>query len=222
MKDSTSSQPRTAARKGRIAKKLQRSRTALTRDFVVAAALEEIDRHGLNGFSLRNVAKQLGVYPTAISWHVTNRNVLGHTYQAHPVACAAGLEVQRIIGEENLLANVCAMGTLLELRLRERFEKHEHIGDIRGGGLFFALEFLEDRGKKTPFDPALQVHARIKEHALRAGLAIYPTGGTIDGTKGDHLIVASPYICQPQHIETIVERLALAVAGTLRELRCAI
>jgi adenosylmethionine-8-amino-7-oxononanoate aminotransferase len=144
--------------------------------------------------------------------------VHGHTYQAHPVACAAGLEVQRIIGEENLLSNVRAMGALLELRLRQQFENHEHIGDIRGRGLFFALEFLEDRGNKTPFDPALQVHARIKEHALRAGLAIYPTGGTIDGIKGDHLIVAPPYISQPHHIEIIVERLARAVDGALREL----
>jgi TetR/AcrR family transcriptional regulator, tetracycline repressor protein len=55
---------------------MNRSPAALSRDVVVAAALEEIDRHGLNGFSLRNVAKKLGVYPTAIAWHVTSRNVL--------------------------------------------------------------------------------------------------------------------------------------------------
>jgi adenosylmethionine-8-amino-7-oxononanoate aminotransferase len=145
--------------------------------------------------------------------------VHGHTYQAHPVACAAALEVQRIIQEENLLDNVKAMGALLERRLRERFSDHEHVGDVRGRGLFFALEFLEDRGGNRPFDPARQFQARVKDHALNLGLAIYPTAGTIDGIRGDHLIVAPPYISQPQHIEMIVDRLARAVEAAVLEVR---
>lgn len=143
--------------------------------------------------------------------------VHGHTYQAHPVACAAALEVQRIIREKNLLANVRAQGERLERRLRERFASHEHVGDIRGRGLFFALEFLEDRDRKRPFDPALQVHERVREAALRLGLAIYPSGGTIDGRRGDHALVAPPYIAEARHIETIVERLGAAVDDTFRK-----
>jgi adenosylmethionine-8-amino-7-oxononanoate aminotransferase len=145
--------------------------------------------------------------------------VHGHTYQAHPVACAAALEVQRLIRDENLLGNVRAMGELLESRLRERLGAHEHIGDIRGRGLFFAVEFLEDRDSKRPFDPALQFQGRIRDHALAAGLAVYPSAGTIDGIRGDHLIVAPPFISQPHHIEVIVERLEQAVHSALSELR---
>ena len=145
--------------------------------------------------------------------------VHGQTYEAHPVACAAGLEVQRIIQEEGLLSNVRAMGALLERRLRERLERHEHVGDIRGRGLFFAVEFLEDRDSKRPFDPNRQLHERVRAHALKAGISIYPGGGTIDGKRGDHVIVAPPYISRPHHIEMIAERLEVAINQALASLR---
>lgn len=142
----------------------------------------------------------------------------GHTYQAHPVACAAALEVQRIIREEDLLANVRKQGLLLEKLLRERFSAHPHVGDIRGRGLFFALEFLQDRAEKRPFDPGLRVHERIKDHALDAGVSIYPTGGTIDGYQGDHALIAPPYTSRKRDIELIVDRVEAAVAATCREI----
>jgi adenosylmethionine-8-amino-7-oxononanoate aminotransferase len=144
--------------------------------------------------------------------------VHGHTYQAHPVACAAALEVQRIIREEGLLANVELQGRRLQHSLRERFDSHEHIGDIRGRGLFYALEFLKERERKTPFDPSLQVHERVKHEALQRGVAIYPTGGTIDGRRGDHILIAPPYICAGPEIESIVERLGDAVHAALQGL----
>jgi adenosylmethionine-8-amino-7-oxononanoate aminotransferase len=84
--------------------------------------------------------------------------------------------------------------------------------------LFFALEFMEDRERKRPFDPATKVNERIKDHALRVGLGIYPTGGTIDGLVGDHVLVAPPYIARSADIEEIVDRLELAIGSMLREL----
>ncbi len=135
----------------------------------------------------------------------------GQTYQAHPVACAAALEVQRIIREDNLLANVQAMGKRLETALTERFGNHRHVGDIRGRGLFWAIELVADRASKTPFDPALKMNERVKQHAFQRGLSGYPMGGTIDGKLGDHYIVAPPYIVTAAEIDTIVERLGDAV-----------
>jgi adenosylmethionine-8-amino-7-oxononanoate aminotransferase len=145
--------------------------------------------------------------------------VHGHTYQAHPVACAAALEVQRIIIEEDLVSNVRTQGNLLEMLLRDRFGEHPFIGDIRGRGLFFAIEFLADRDRKLPFDPRLKIHQRIKDHALRAGVGIYPTGGTIDGRRGDHALIAPPYICQPSDLENIVDCIEVAVTSMLDEIR---
>ncbi|HUN44646.1 MAG TPA: aspartate aminotransferase family protein [Acetobacteraceae bacterium] len=135
----------------------------------------------------------------------------GHTYQAHPVACAAALEVQRIIRGDNLLANVRAMGARLETALTERFGNHRHVGDIRGRGLFWALEFVTDRATKQEFDPALKLNERVKREALARGVAIYPMGGTIDGKRGDHVVIAPPYIATASDIDTIVARLGDAV-----------
>ena len=142
--------------------------------------------------------------------------VHGHTYQAHPVACAAALEVQRIIGEHDLLANVRAMGTRLETALIERFGNHPHVGDIRGRGLFRGLEFVADRSEKRPFDPALGFSGRLKAAALANGIAVYPGTGTLDGRRGEHVIVAPPYTVTPAQVDTIVDRLGLAVDDALR------
>jgi adenosylmethionine-8-amino-7-oxononanoate aminotransferase len=135
----------------------------------------------------------------------------GHTYQAHPVACAAALEVQRIIRNDNLLDNIRAMGARLETALTERFGNHRHVGDIRGRGLFWALEFVTERATKREFDPALKLNERVKREALARGVAIYPMGGTIDGRRGDHIVVAPPYVATASDIDTIVDRLGAAV-----------
>ena len=139
----------------------------------------------------------------------------GHTYQAHPVACAAALEVQRIIRGDNLLANVRAMGAKLEASLTERFGNHRHVGDIRGRGLFWAIELVADRATKKVFDPKRKLNDQVKREALARGLAVYPMGGTIDGVQGDHVIVAPPYICTAVDIDRIVDRLGAAVDAAL-------
>ena len=135
----------------------------------------------------------------------------GHTYLAHPIACAAALEVQRVIRDDGLLANVQAMGELLDAKLHERFGNHAHVGDIRGRGLFRAIELVADRASRAPFDPARQLNARIKKEAFMRGLACYPGGGTVDGMRGDHVMLAPPYIVSPAEIDLIVERLGEAV-----------
>jgi adenosylmethionine-8-amino-7-oxononanoate aminotransferase len=135
----------------------------------------------------------------------------GHTYQAHPVACAAALEVQRIIRDDALLDNIRVVGARLETALTERFGNHRHVGDIRGRGLFWALEFVADRATKQEFDPALKLNERVKREALARGVAIYPMGGTIDGRRGDHVVIAPPYIATAADIDTIVDRLGAAV-----------
>ena len=142
----------------------------------------------------------------------------GHTYLAHPMACAAALEVQRVIGEEKLLDRVKEFGRHLERRLTERFGNHRHVGDIRGRGLFQAIELVEDRSTRKPFDPALKLSHKIKAAAFEAGLACYPAGGTVDGRSGDHVLLAPPYIATKDHIDMIVDRLGTAVGGALRSI----
>ena len=139
----------------------------------------------------------------------------GHTYMGHPMACAAALAVQETIRRDNLLANVRTQGALLRRRLSERFGNHPHVGDIRGRGLFQAIELVEERSTKTPFDPAKKLHARVKKAAMARGLMVYPMGGTIDGTRGDHVLLAPPFIVTEDQIGEIVDRLGSAVDEAL-------
>lgn len=139
----------------------------------------------------------------------------GHTYLGHPIACAASLAVQKTIQEEGLLARVREMGDALHDALLDRFGNHRHVGDIRGRGLFRAVELVADRATKEPFDPALKLHSRIKAEAMERGLICYPGGGTIDGARGDHVLLAPPFIIERQHIDTIVDRLGGAIDAAL-------
>ncbi len=135
----------------------------------------------------------------------------GHTYMGHPMAAAAGLAVQETIRRDKLLDNVRTMGALLEARLTERFGNHHHVGDIRGRGLFRAIELVEDRASKRPFAASRKINAAIKREAMARGLMVYPMGGTIDGVNGDHVLVAPPFIVDETDIERIVSRLGDAV-----------
>ncbi len=135
----------------------------------------------------------------------------GHTYIGHAVACAAALAVQQVIERDRLLDDVVTLGARLAQRLHATFDGHPFVGDVRGRGLFMALEIVADRATKRPFDPALRMHARIKAAAMACGLMVYPMGGTIDGASGDHVLLAPPFICTPAEIDEIVRRLAVAI-----------
>jgi adenosylmethionine-8-amino-7-oxononanoate aminotransferase len=134
-----------------------------------------------------------------------------HTYTGHPLACAAALAVQRVIRRDDLLANVRKQGGYLMRRLQERFGNHPFVGDVRGRGLFQGVEIVADRATKEAFDPARKVHAQIKQEAMVRGLMVYPMGGTIDGTRGDHVLLAPPFIIDSAAIDIVVERLGDAI-----------
>ncbi len=142
----------------------------------------------------------------------------GHTYMGHPMAAAAGLAVQEVIRRDGLLENVVSMGDYLERCLVERLGNHHHVGDIRGRGLFRAVELVADRATKSPFDPGLKLNARIKKEAMARGLMVYPMGGTIDGQRGDHVLLAPPFILNREDVGQIVERLGDAVDAAIASL----
>ncbi|MEP2029539.1 MAG: aspartate aminotransferase family protein [Paracoccaceae bacterium] len=139
----------------------------------------------------------------------------GHTYIGHPTACAAGLAVVKKLTETDLVANVGPKGQQLSNMLRERFGQHPHVGDIRGRGLFIGLEFVADRETKACFDPAEKLHAKFKAAAFEAGLICYPMGGSIDGLRGDHVLLAPPFIIEDHHCTEIVDKLDIALGAAL-------
>jgi adenosylmethionine-8-amino-7-oxononanoate aminotransferase len=139
----------------------------------------------------------------------------GQTYNGHPVGCAAGLAVLDVIRDEQLLPRVRAKGERLMAQLRSRFGNHPNIGDIRGRGLLVALELVADRTTKEPFDPSVAMHRRAKFDAFERGLLIYPSGGTVDGRKGDHILLAPPYNVTDSELDMIVDLLADSLGAVL-------
>jgi len=143
----------------------------------------------------------------------------GHTYIGHPTAAAAALAVQQVIQRDGLLDAVRERGAQLMRALGERLGPHPHVGDIRGRGLFVGVELVASRATKQPFDPKLRLNARIKAQAMSAGLLVYPMGGTIDGQRGDHVLLAPPFIVSASQVDQIVDLLAFAIDRAITSTR---
>ncbi len=140
----------------------------------------------------------------------------GHTYLGHAIACAAALAVQKVIERDGLLAQARARGAFLEKTMRDAYASHAHIGDIRGRGMFWGIEVVQQRDGKVPFDPARKLHARIKKEAMARGLMVYPMGGTVDGRYGDHILVAPPFVASEAELAMVVERLQSSIDAAVR------
>ncbi|MCA1177255.1 MULTISPECIES: aspartate aminotransferase family protein [unclassified Pantoea] len=135
----------------------------------------------------------------------------GHTYICHATAASAALAVQQVIQRDNLLDAVKQQGAYLQNALREVLGALPHVGDTRGRGLFAGVELVRDKESKTPFDPALKLHAGIKANCMSRGLMVYPMGGTIDGQYGDHILIAPPFIITPSQLDFVVDTLATVI-----------
>lgn len=145
----------------------------------------------------------------------------GHTFIGHPVAAAASVAVLEEIDRLDLIARVRSTGAKLRSALEERFGQHPFVGDIRGRGLLIGLELVADRDSKLPFDPAERIAPRLKRAAMESGLMCYPSPGTVDGKRGDHVLLAPPFILEDAHIEMIVDRLEAAMDQVFDEARAA-
>ncbi|MEM6889714.1 MAG: aspartate aminotransferase family protein [Pseudomonadota bacterium] len=139
----------------------------------------------------------------------------GHTYIGHPTASAAALAVLTKLTDGGLVDRCAALGAKLQSALETIFSQNPHVGDIRGRGLFRGLELVEDRATKAPFDPARGVNKALKKACFEEGLICYPMGGTIDGKKGDHVLLAPPFIMEDHHIDEITTKLKTAMDRVL-------
>ncbi|KAK5789055.1 hypothetical protein VI817_008179 [Penicillium citrinum] len=144
----------------------------------------------------------------------------GQTYQGHPISCAAALATQKTIQKESLLDNVRNMGSYLEEQLRLRFQDHPFVGDIRGKGLFWGVEFVKDKATKESFDPSTRLSFHIQETGLRPeySISLYGCSGTVDGIRGDHVILAPPYNVSKDEIDIIVNVFEKVLGSVLKEL----
>jgi adenosylmethionine-8-amino-7-oxononanoate aminotransferase len=141
--------------------------------------------------------------------------VHGGTFSHHPVGAAVGLAVLRYLQTHNLVEQSRLQGEKLGQKLRAALGDHPHIGDIRGQGLMWGLEFVADRASKEPFPAKQSVAKKIGDAAFDLGLIVYPSSGNADGLAGDQVMIAPPFIVTDDQLDEIVALLAAAVKGVI-------
>jgi len=139
----------------------------------------------------------------------------GHTFMGHATAVAAALATLTAIEDEGLLANVVERGSGIRAGLRDAIGDHPNVGDIRGRGLFIGVEFVADKDTRAPLDPAARTHKTVQQAAMKNGLLCYGMGGTIDGQRGDHILIAPPYNLTASEQQELVDKFAASVASSL-------
>jgi adenosylmethionine-8-amino-7-oxononanoate aminotransferase len=127
----------------------------------------------------------------------------GHTYCQNPMSCAIGLSVVSYIEENQLIPRCAQMGRYLLDQL-QILRKRKIVGDVRGKGLFAGVEYVRDKETKETFDPELKVNTLISSRAFNEGLIVYPGGGGADGVRGDHSLLAPPFIITEDQIDDLV------------------
>jgi adenosylmethionine-8-amino-7-oxononanoate aminotransferase len=135
----------------------------------------------------------------------------GFTYQAHPVAAAAGNAVLDYIEAQHLFERVGAAALDL-CKALEPLLGHWHVGDIRGLGLLVGIEFVRDKATRAAFEPSEGIAERIRAAAMHEGVLTYPTQGCVDGVRGDHILLAPPFIITAEESALIAKALASALA----------
>jgi len=144
----------------------------------------------------------------------------GFTYNAHPVSAAAGLAVLDYATKQRLFQRVEPLGRELGEALSALLQ-YSAVGDVRGMGLLHAVEFVDDRDTRAPFPPDANIAARIAQDLLDKGVVTYPVQGCADGDRGDHLLLAPPYVITSPIIKRLADTLSEVVSELDRTHRAA-
>lgn len=143
----------------------------------------------------------------------------GHTLNANAVSCTGALAVIRYLRDHDLVENSRQRGEQVLAGLRQMMERHPIIGDVRGLGLMFGLEYVRRRSTREPFPPDRAVSSRIERAALRHGLVTYPCTGSLDGTLGDMTLMAPPLVISASQVTELLKALERAIGEVEQDLR---
>ena len=135
----------------------------------------------------------------------------GHTFMAHPMACASALATINTILNEHLLDKVTEQGEKLKNKLEVALQPLPYVGDIRGRGLFLGVELVADKLTKMPLASSTEANKKVKNIAMQHGLMCYPMAGTIDGKQGHHILIAPPFIINDEQLDELVTKLTSAL-----------
>jgi adenosylmethionine-8-amino-7-oxononanoate aminotransferase len=139
----------------------------------------------------------------------------GGTFSHHAVGAAAALATLDYLESHDLVRRAAEVGQILGDRLRESLADLSGVGDVRGIGLLWAVEFVADKGTREPYPPEQHVGARVTTRCREMGVLLYPGSGCVDGVRGDHLTVSPPYVVTEAQIDEIVGTLRQAILEVL-------
>ena len=136
----------------------------------------------------------------------------GYTYSGHPVPAAVAIETLKIYDEMKIGENVRTVGPVMQQALRERFEGHELVGEVRGVGLVAAVELVADKATRKNFDASLKIGARAAKLAEANGVISR-------GLPGDALAFSPPLIITEADVRDMIDRVGRAVDELTVQLR---
>lgn len=142
----------------------------------------------------------------------------GHTYAGNPLSCGIADKVMEIIERENFIDNCANQGDYLMKKLEGLYD-YPIIGEIRGKGLMIGIEFVKEKETKEPFDLSDNIKGKITNNCLEEGLVPYPGGGSVDGSRGDHILLAPPINITKEEVDLLYEKLENAVRKTSEALQ---
>jgi adenosylmethionine-8-amino-7-oxononanoate aminotransferase len=145
----------------------------------------------------------------------------GFTYNAHPVSVAAGAAVLHRAQEQKLVAaansETGSAGKSMRENLQRLCDLH-CVGDVRGIGLLWGVEFVKEKSSKQPFAPEMNFAGKVAANAAARGVLTYPMQGCVDGNAGDHLLLAPPAIITAEEIRSAIDALAAAIKETAKKI----
>ena len=140
----------------------------------------------------------------------------GHTYAGNPLSCGIANKALEIIERENYVENAKIQGDYLLEKLQDLY-KYPIVGDIRGKGLMIGVELVQDKKTKKPFDISKNVRGKLTSQCLEEGLVIYPGGGSVDGERGDHFLLAPPLSITKEQVDELVYMLDIGIRKICEE-----
>jgi adenosylmethionine-8-amino-7-oxononanoate aminotransferase len=160
------------------------------------------------------------VSPMVLEGIKSEQFIHGLTFDCNPVGAAAALEVANFIKERNLIDNVHKQGVLLEQGLKAELSHHKNVGEIRGIGLMWGIEFVKDKITKEPFDSEIGLAQKIVDKAKLPpyNMTFYVSTGFVDGVRGDCIIIMPPYTVTSTDINHIVDVLSGVINKVLTEI----
>jgi adenosylmethionine-8-amino-7-oxononanoate aminotransferase len=143
----------------------------------------------------------------------------GSTYSHHAVGAAAAQATLDYLEQHDLVNASASLGTYLGQQLKEKLGELPSVGDIRGLGLLWGVEFVADRETKEPFPPEIQFNRRVGDLAFERGVIFYPGAGSVDGVRGDHLLIAPPFVINEEQLDEMVSILRKVVIDVGEEIK---